>query len=190
MINFIKSASTKSEYVETTKPEICFVGRSNVGKSSLINALFKTKVSRTSKTPGRTQLINFFEWNDISIVDLPGYGFSAMPKKEQMEMLERTDEYISSRDQIKLVFSLVDAKVGPTKDDIQMISFLKETGRNFVIILTKGDKPNQKELSKTKKRLKDLEIDNFLITSSSKNQGLKEVKSAINALSILNVKND
>ncbi len=159
--------------------EVCFIGRSNVGKSSLINALTNQKaLARTSNTPGRTQLINFFQEDNKMIVDLPGYGYAKMPPKVKAEMLEMIQNYFETRKELIHTFVLVDSKVGPTKDDLQIIDYLIGIDREFSVVLTKADKGTQSELSKTLKRMVELEIDALLV-SSKKGKNINNLRHKI-----------
>ena len=124
------------------KEECCFIGRSNVGKSSLLNAITKTKkLAKTSKTPGRTQSINVFEIsNKINMIDLPGYGFAKVSKVMRENLMTLIEDYIEYREKLKHVFLLIDAKVGIKNSDIDMLDFLNSCSKNFSIVLTKIDK--------------------------------------------------
>ncbi|MCP4337286.1 MAG: YihA family ribosome biogenesis GTP-binding protein [Mycoplasma sp.] len=179
MWKFIISSSKKSNWLNTHGKEVCFVGRSNVGKSSLINALANQKIARTSNTPGRTQLINYFKNEDQKmIVDLPGYGFAKMPKKELERMSIMVEEYFADRRQLILTFCLIDAKIGITSDDRDMFEYLLAVGRPFFIIGTKSDKAKQSELSKTIKQINEIGVD-FLITSASKGTNINKLRAVI-----------
>ncbi len=179
MWTFITSASKKSNWKNDHGKEICFVGRSNVGKSSLINSLANQKIARTSNTPGRTQLINYFT-NDEGkvVVDLPGYGFAKMPKKELVKMASMVEEYFAERQQLVMTFCLVDTKVGVTPDDYAMFEYLEEVKRPYFIVATKSDKATQSESSKTIKQIQGLNVD-FLITSASKGKNIGKLKAVI-----------
>ncbi len=179
MWKFIVSASKKSNWLNTHTKEICFVGRSNVGKSSLINALANTKIARTSNTPGRTQLINYFKnENEKIIVDLPGYGYAKMPKKELQKMSEMVEEYFDQRQQLIMTFCLIDTKIGITVDDYQMFEYLNAVKRPYFIVGTKADKAKQAEISKTLKQINELDVD-YLITSATKGKNISKLKVVI-----------
>lgn len=127
-------------------PEIAFSGRSNVGKSSLLNRLFNRKsLARVSSVPGKTVTINFYSVGDVRFVDLPGYGYAKVPKAEKMRWAEMMEGYFNSERNIRLVVQLVDMRHPPTKDDLQMLSFLLENKIPFVVALTKSDKLNKTE---------------------------------------------
>lgn len=171
MWEFLKSATDASNVPQTSNKEVCFVGRSNVGKSSLLNAIMKRKIARTSKTPGRTQLINYFVNKDLYLVDLPGYGYAKMAKKAQDKMLNMLENYLQHREQLKKVFVLIDAKVGPTKDDYLIIDFLQKAQKPWMAIITKSDKATQSERHKTIEAIKKLTT-NYLLTSAYKNKNI------------------
>jgi len=140
--NFVKSATSPEHYPRDGRPEIAFMGRSNVGKSSLINSLLGTRgLARTSSTPGRTQLINFFLINDaFYFVDLPGYGYARVPtdiKKQWGPMIEK---YLATRPNLVLSILITDSRHEPTKLDLLMREWLEARGIPFIIIATKADK--------------------------------------------------
>jgi GTP-binding protein len=144
---FIKSATKPSHYPPADRPEIAFAGRSNVGKSSLINVLVNRKnLVRTSSTPGRTQLINFFSVNDqFTLVDLPGYGYAKVPlavKKEWGPMMER---YLSSRPTLRGVVLIFDIRRTPVAEDRQMLDWLRAYGIPPLLVITKCDKVSKNE---------------------------------------------
>ena len=138
-------------------PEIAFSGRSNVGKSSLLNRLFNRKsLARVSSVPGKTVTINFYSVGDVRFVDLPGYGYAKVPKAEKMRWAEMMEGYFNSDRNIKLVVQLVDMRHPPTKDDLQMLSFLRENKIPYVVALTKSDKLNKTEYAQ---RLKSVQTE-------------------------------
>lgn len=138
-------------------PEIAFSGRSNVGKSSLLNRLFNRKsLARVSSVPGKTVTINFYSVGDVRFVDLPGYGYAKVPKAEKMRWAEMMEGYFNSERNIRLVVQLVDMRHPPTKDDLQMLSFLLENKIPFVVALTKSDKLNKTEYTQ---RLKSVQTE-------------------------------
>lgn len=138
-------------------PEIAFSGRSNVGKSSLLNRLFNRKsLARVSSVPGKTVTINFYSVGDVRFVDLPGYGYAKVPKTEKMRWAEMMEGYFNSERNIRLVVQLVDMRHPPTKDDLQMLSFLLENKIPFVVALTKSDKLNKTEYAQ---RLKSVQTE-------------------------------
>ena len=171
--------------------ECCFVGRSNVGKSSLINSITKNKKNaKTSKTPGRTQKINIFKiQNNINLVDLPGYGFSKVSKILQNQMSELISAYIESRVNLKHVFVLIDIKVGIKNSDIDMFDSLSNFDRNFTIIFTKIDKTSKKTLDEQRTSVKSLmknypkKFSNIFFTSAKSNYGIIDIQKEIYRLS-------
>ena len=149
MWKFIKSASDQTNWLNHHSFEICFIGRSNVGKSTLINVLANAKIAKTSKMPGRTQLINYFEVNSkIILVDLPGYGFANLSKIQQLNISHMVNEYFE-KGKPQVIFVLVDARIGITDYDQEVIKYLKKLNYQIILILTKCDKVKQSELAKT-----------------------------------------
>ncbi|MBX4210279.2 MAG: ribosome biogenesis GTP-binding protein YihA/YsxC [Mollicutes bacterium PWAP] len=170
MWNFYISSSGKDNWPKKVKKEVCFIGRSNVGKSSLINAITnRKKLARTSNTPGRTQLINYFyeEKLDMYLVDLPGYGYAKMSKSSKEEMLNMLEEYFTQRKELLKVYLLIDSRQCITKIDKEMINFITEIGLDIVLVATKIDKAKQKEKTKLEKELKNSGLI-FFKTSSNK----------------------
>ena len=154
--DFVKSAVYEKDYPEQlNNMEFAFVGRSNVGKSSLINSITGRKnLAKTSKTPGRTQLINYFKINnEFFIVDLPGYGFAKVPKEMKAEWGKTMDRYIASPRK-KLVFVLLDIRRIPSQEDIEMLVYLDHHDIPFKIIFTKMDKVSNNEKFKIMKEIK------------------------------------
>ena len=135
--------------------ECCFIGRSNVGKSSLINAITKTKkLAKTSKTPGRTQSINIFEISEkINIIDLPGYGYAKVSKVMRNDLRALIENYIEKREKLNQVFILVDSKVGIKNSDIDMLDFINNCSKKFSVILTKIDKISKSQIDFQKKSI-------------------------------------
>ena len=178
--DFVKSAVYEKDYPEQLdKIEFAFVGRSNVGKSSLINSLTsRLKLARTSKTPGRTQLINYFLINDeFYIVDLPGYGFAKVPKEMKKQWGKTMERYIESKRK-KLVFVLLDIRRVPSDEDIEMLEWLEYNEMDYKIIFTKIDKLSNNERAKQLKAIKTrLVFDNedVFFHSSLTNKGRDEI---------------
>ena len=167
MWKFIKSSSDKSNWLIHDNKEICFIGRSNVGKSSLINALARnSKLAKVSKMPGRTQLINYFQnENDLIIVDLPGYGYANISYSIQEKTFNMIDEYFRINKPSN-VFFLIDSRHGITSKDVEIIEYLLSLNHNLTFILTKVNKAKQKEIAKT---LKNGYFQNFEFFKSSIN---------------------
>ncbi len=188
--SFIKSAYSKSEFPHHRYPEFAFSGRSNVGKSSLINKLVNQKnLARVSSTPGHTQCINFFNVNnEFCLVDLPGYGFARVPDEVKEDWQELINDYLYERYLLSGVVQIIDARHEPTKEDIMMIDWLESTSLPAIIAATKADKLSGNQLNSQKKIIqKTLEpapgID-FTFFSTKTGRGLKEVRRFI--LDILN----
>ena len=146
-INFIKSANQVSQFPEDSGREIAFVGRSNAGKSTALNAIFRRKnIAKTSKTPGRTQLVNFFSVDDdCRVVDLPGYGFAAVSKKKRKQWDELISDYFRTRDALKGVFLIIDSRRMITQLDHLFLEFYLPLGKSLHVVLTKADKLKKME---------------------------------------------
>ena len=153
-LRFVTSAATV-DTMPATPAEVAFIGRSNVGKSSLINALANQKqLAKVSKTPGRTQLLNLFELRDKrTIVDLPGYGFANAPKAARASWGRMTERYLLEREGLERVLVLVDGEIGPTKLDIAMFEWLRDAGLPYAVIATKHDKVKSSQRQKRKREL-------------------------------------
>ena len=150
---FVKSAVWPNQYPPATMPEIAFVGRSNVGKSSLINALVGRKsLAKTSNTPGRTQLINFFTVNSsLFFVDLPGYGFAKVPRSVRKDWGDMIETYLRERRNLALVVFILDVRRDPSADDLSLRDWLEHYRIPYAAILTKSDKlSNQQALGRKK----------------------------------------
>ena len=146
---FEAACGTAKQLLPSDLPEVAFSGRSNVGKSSLINKLLGRKaLARVSSVPGKTVTINFFKLDSCRFVDLPGYGYAKVPQSEKLRWAELMEEYFNSGRNIKLVVQLVDMRHEPTKQDIEMVEFLNEKKIPFVVALTKCDKLGATERGK------------------------------------------
>lgn len=178
--DFIKSAVFEKDYPEQLENvEFAFVGRSNVGKSSLINSItYRLKLARTSKTPGRTQLINFFKINEkFYIVDLPGYGFAKVPKAMKEQWGKTLSGYVGSR-RNKIVFVLLDIRRIPSDEDIEMLQFLEHNDIDYKIIFTKVDKLSGNEKFRALKDIKTklvFENDDVFFHSSLNHKGREDI---------------
>jgi len=147
---FVKSAFDKSHWVTGGMPEISFLGRSNVGKSSLLNSLLQRKgLARTSNTPGRTQSINFFLVNErIYFADLPGYGYARVSKAMRSDWGKMAEQYLDERAELKLSIQLVDSRHAPTELDRQLHEWMTVNAKPRIIVATKADKLSRNELNK------------------------------------------
>lgn len=153
---FEMSAGTSKQLIPSDRPEVCFSGHSNVGKSSLINKVFNRKTfARTSNKPGKTATVNFFLCENIRLADLPGYGFAKVSFDERRRWAELMEGYFADERDIRLVFQLIDARHKPTKDDIDMLHFLCDAEIPFVVMLTKTDKLKKTEREKNMEMLKN-----------------------------------
>ena len=181
---FIKSASKKDEFIEDELPQIAIVGRSNVGKSSLINLLTNnSKIAKTSSTPGRTRLVNYFNINNqFYLVDLPGYGYHKASKSIANAWDDVMNDYFVDNEKLKLVFVLLDSRIEPTELDKQMLDYLATHEIPAVIIMTKTDKISRNELfvnmSKISKEIR-FNKDLIIATSALKKQGVERVENLI-----------
>jgi GTP-binding protein len=166
---FVKSAFNKSHWTTDGLPEIAFLGRSNVGKSSLINSLLARKgLARTSNTPGRTQSINFFLINEsFYFVDLPGYGFAKVSKQMRSDWGKMAEEYLAERDELRLSIQLVDSRHKPTELDLQLNEWLKFYAKNHIIAATKADKLSNNRLSKNLRQTEEAFPESKVIAYSS-----------------------
>lgn len=162
------------------KPEIAFIGRSNVGKSSLINALVERKgLAKTSSTPGKTQLLNYFDVNDtFYIVDMPGYGFAKVSKDQRQDWGRVSEEYFRKRKELKLVVLLIDSRHEGLANDIAVVEWFSEKGVPFIIVLTKSDKVKQQDLARHEKMLKQsvFTAKGVFKTSSEAGRGIRELR--------------
>ena len=175
--HFIKSAYFEKDYPIHNSTEFAFLGASNSGKSSLINAILKRKLCKTSSKPGHTSIINFFQYEkETVIVDLPGYGYARRSDKEQKKWKKAIDMYLSMRDSLRLCFVLFDLKRGLMENDIDLIEYLSDQKLPFMLVATKIDKLNQKEQSAKIKSLKEqVGLFDFALTSSLKDKGIKQL---------------
>ena len=178
--DILLSAANKSHYPQDEIPEVALAGRSNVGKSSFINTLLNRKnLARTSGKPGKTQLLNFFNVDDkLRLVDVPGYGYARVSKKEREKWGRIIEEYLTSRENLKAVVSLVDFRHEPSADDVQMYEFLKYYEIPVILVATKADKIPRgkwnKHESMIKKKLDFDTSDSFIIFSSVTKEGLEK----------------
>jgi len=189
--NFIGSFTSLEQVPNHEFPECCFIGRSNVGKSSIINAITKSKkLAKTSKTPGRTQHINLFSINSkLNIVDLPGYGYAKISKMKREELAKLIEDYLVNRKNLEEVFVLIDCKVGIKDSDIDILDIISEANKKFSIILTKIDKCAIHFVDRQNISLLSLlknyksRFNKIFSSSSSKNIGIIDIQKEIFNLS-------
>ncbi len=180
-INLIISAVKKAQYPDTGLTEVALSGRSNVGKSTFINSMIGRKnMARTSQQPGKTQTLNFYNIDELLIfVDVPGYGYAKVSKVQREKFGKMIEEYITQRENLKLVIQLVDLRHQPTEDDVLMYNYLKHFDIPTLVICTKEDKIAKGKVQKHIKRIKDkLELepgDNIISYSSIKNSKQQEI---------------
>ena len=181
---FEKSFGTASQLEASDLPEICFCGRSNVGKSSLINRVLGRKsIARVSSKPGKTVTVNFYRVGDFRLVDLPGYGYAKVPFSEKSRWAELMEGYFQSGRNIKMAFQLIDMRHPATEFDISMLDFMSQMGIPYTVILTKSDKLNKTEtenrLSLIREELGEYADGVQIIPFSAQNndgvEGLREV---------------
>jgi GTP-binding protein len=183
-VEFEKAFGISSQLPKSDIPEIAFAGRSNVGKSSLLNKLFNRKsLARVSSVPGKTITINFYDVDGCKFVDLPGYGYAKISKQEKERFGELMEGYFKSERNIKLVVQLVDMRHKPSADDLGMIEFMKAMDIPFIIVMTKSDKLKVKEyqrrLSDSVQELKTAENVPIIPFSSQNGEGVDTVKKYI-----------
>ncbi|MBT5795639.1 MAG: YihA family ribosome biogenesis GTP-binding protein [Deltaproteobacteria bacterium] len=174
---FILSASSPWQFPPPTLPEIAFAGRSNVGKSTLINSLLnRKKLVKTSSTPGKTQLINFFNINDkFHFVDLPGYGFAKVPENVRKQWQRLIESYLQERESLRNVVLIVDSRHGPTAQDRQLKEWLDYYERPVLIVASKVDKLKRGQIQKNLKIIRqDLALDATPLAHSSLEKGRRE----------------
>tara|TARA_B100001121_G_scaffold106568_1_gene94163 strand:- start:10 stop:585 length:576 start_codon:yes stop_codon:yes gene_type:complete len=174
---FLISATQPRQYPNVSFPEIAFIGRSNVGKSSLINAVFMKKLAHISNTPGKTRQINFFNHGDsMMVVDLPGYGFAKISQKEAFQISDLVSQYLTTRENLTKIFILIDNSLGPKKIDIEMIDSMEKIKQKIIICYTKSDK---------KIKEKSIFLDNLnnkfenITVSSKTNENVFEIQKKI-----------
>jgi len=182
---FATSVANINQIPSTNYPEIAFAGRSNVGKSSLINCLInRKKLALTSSSPGKTRMLNYYEINDkLLFVDLPGYGYAKVPKKERGKWKELIEAYFSRSKNLRGVIQVIDSRIEPTILDMEMIMWLNHIQKQFLIVATKTDKLSKNKMNiyieKYQKRLASMGISEIIPFSAVTRHGKKEVWQAI-----------
>lgn len=183
-LRFVSSA-TRTHQLPDSPAEVAFIGRSNVGKSSLINALANQRqLARVSNTPGRTQLINVFEQRDGggTLVDLPGYGYAKVPGRVRKDWPEMIEGYLLEREPLVMVFVLVDGEIGPTPLDEQMLDWLRDNEIPHTVVATKMDKVKSSKKRTRKRELADgclLEVGDIVWVSAAKNVNVDQLRSLV-----------
>ncbi len=187
---FVKSSQNLEQCPEANYPEYAFIGRSNVGKSSLINMLANDKkLAKTSSTPGKTQLINHFLIDQTwYLVDLPGYGWAQVGQKMREEWEKHINNYLIGRETLQCIFVLIDIRHEPQKNDLQMMEWLAKNGLPFAIIFTKSDKltknATHSSLSRYRKQMLRIweEMPQYFVTSSQHKLGKEEILAFVDEL--------
>ena len=185
-IEFTAAYGTSSQLPPSREAEIVFSGRSNVGKSSLINKIFNRKnLARVSSVPGKTVTVNFFDCDGIKLVDLPGYGYAKVNFNEKKRWADLMEGYFTSDRNIRLVVQLTDMRHPVTKDDLDMMRFMQSAGYDFIVVMTKSDKLNKTERTK---RMEDIHTElaefgdvKIIPFSASNGEGADEIRKAIEA---------
>ena len=185
-VKFKAAYGTSAQLPESTLPEVSFAGRSNVGKSSLLNKLMYRKgLAKVSATPGKTATINFYDVDGFDFVDLPGYGYAKVAKSEKFRWGELIEGYFNQARVFALVVSLIDIRHEATALDVNMVEFLRESGLPFAVVLTKADKLSKQQcIKQTAAIRKQLKLDKetpILAVSSESGTGIDDLRSLITA---------
>jgi len=184
---FLTSAAAVQQFPTTGLPEIAFLGRSNVGKSSVLNSLVGEKIARTSSTPGRTRTINFFEIRrsgqprpELLFADLPGYGYARLPRAVTAEWPSFIEPYLIERRELTLCIALIDARIAAQESDKELLAFLRESGRPHIVVATKADRLSGNELRNSLRKLAaELGTEALLPFSSKSGTGRDDLWRAI-----------
>ncbi len=183
---FVLSAATETQFLRPDKPMIAVCGRSNAGKSTLINMLAgQKKLAKTSAEPGRTRLVNYFDFGDFLLADLPGYGYAAVSKEEKARWARTLDQFFARKEDISHVFVLSDIRRDPTEDDLQMLSFLNYYIIPFTVLATKSDKLSRmkvKERLRTVANAYGLGVGNVIAVSGLTGSGREELLARISEI--------
>lgn len=178
---YLTSAVKFEQWPETDFPEICMSGRSNVGKSSFINAITNRKnLAYVGKTPGKTRMLNFYTLEDqYMLVDVPGYGYASLSGKQLIEFGNMMEKYFNERKNLKAMIQLVDIRHKPTQDDLNMVEYAKANKIRLVIIATKADKVSKNQRHKQLKQIAeklDVDINNIFVFSSLTKEGIEKIE--------------
>ena len=189
LTRFVTAAVDPRHFPPAGPPEIAFLGRSNVGKSSLINALVGTKIAKTSNTPGRTQTINFFQVRrpgkpdpDFIFTDLPGYGYARVPKEITAKWAQFINPYLEKRESLVLCLALVDVTIPPQQLDFELLDWLRHARRNFVVVATKADRISHNQLRSSLQKLSgqlQVSMEQIIAFSAKARTGCDELWRAI-----------
>ena len=184
-VEFVTSAANAADFKRDGLPQFAFAGRSNVGKSSLLNKLMYRKgLAKVSQTPGKTATINFYDVDGYDFVDLPGYGYAKVAKSEKGRWSELIEGYFNQERNFALVVSLIDIRHDPSALDIHMVNFLQEAGFPFAVVLTKADKLSKQQQAKQRasirKKLNLPKDTPMIVTSSEKGDGVDDLRALIN----------
>lgn len=185
-IQFLLSAVSPAQFPAPSVPEIAFLGRSNVGKSSLLNALVGEKAAKVSQTPGRTRAINFFQLSDdkrrpkLVFSDLPGYGYAKISKSISAEWPKFIEPYLAERETLKLCICLVDSNIAPQPSDGKLVEWLRHVERDFLVVATKTDRLSGNARTRNLAAIRSaFELEEVLAVSAKTGAGLKELWSRI-----------
>ena len=183
---FLKSAAEMRGFLRPERPMIAVCGRSNAGKSSLINLLANRKnLAKTSSAPGRTRLVNYFDFGEFWLADLPGYGYAAVSRDEKARWGKTLDAFFAKKEDIRHVFLLIDIRRDPSGDDLQLVDFLNYHIIPFSVIATKSDKLSRMKAKERRRAIASqfaLGEDNVAVVSSVTGEGKEEILSRIEAL--------
>ena len=183
---FITSAARAEQFIKPNKPMIAVCGKSNVGKSSFINMLAnRKKLAKTSSEPGRTRLVNYFDFGEFILADLPGYGFARVSKGEKEKWAKTLDQFFKNKEDIAHVFMLADSRHDPTADDLQMMQFLHYHTLPFTVVLTKADKLSKMKLKENTRAIAAdlyLGVENLIATSAETGYGKTDILDKIRAV--------
>lgn len=182
-VQFLVGAATPRQFPKLRLPEVAFVGRSNVGKSSLLNSLVGRWIARVSKTPGRTQQINFFLIDGVMLfADLPGYGFAKVPPAMRQHWASLTEQYLKTRNELRVVLLLVDLRRGIEEEERNLLRWLSRLGLRCIVVATKADRASQRERAKQVRAMK-AELDpmgvELMVSSAVTGEGIDNVWRAI-----------
>lgn len=185
-VKYEASYGTAQQLPKSDHTEIAFAGRSNVGKSSMLNKILNRKnLARVSSVPGKTVTVNFFDCDGVKLVDLPGYGYAKVNFNEKKRWADLMEGYFTSGRNIRLVVQLTDMRHPVTKDDLDMMRFMKSAGYDFIVVMTKSDKLNKTEranrLEAVKQELAEFDGVQIIPFSSSNGEGAEEIRKAIEA---------